>query len=154
MGDGKGRSKRTPGGGRSEPSSWESASLGPEPRVRAGVSEAARCAGPRGEPEGSRSPRVGSLGTGWGRGESLGWAGREPAAHPPCHLADSPSAARLGPRPQPTGAAAGTQDAPLRRLRCSNMAARCAPEVRCASASGPGPALVTLDPRDLLSPKV
>lgn len=101
---------------------------------------------------GSHSPRVGSLGTGWGLGVSAGpaeGAGSEGAgrpAHPPCRLADDPSAAWLGPRPQPTGAAAGTQDAPLRRLRCSNMAACCAPEVRRASASGTWPALVTLDP--------
>lgn len=105
-----------------------------------------------GSPTGSHSPRVGSLGTGWGLGISAGpaeGAGPEGAsrpAHPPCRLADGPSAAWLGPRPQPTGAAARTQDAPLRRLRCSNMAARCAPEVRRASASGTWPAPVTLDP--------
>lgn len=77
-------------------------------------------------------------------GAGLERAGRP--AHPPRRLADGPSAARLGPWPQPTGAAAGTQDAPLRRLRCSNMAARCAPEVCRTSASGTWPALVTLDP--------
>lgn len=104
--------------------------------------------------------RPGRAAPGWGRwardrevggilarpveGAGLERAGRP--AHPPRRLADGPSAARLGPWPQPTGAAAGTQDAPLRRLRCSNMAARCAPEVRGTSASGTWPAPVTLDP--------
>lgn len=111
----------------------EAASLGPEPRVEAAVLETAKSA------ERSGRARLGRAAPGWGRwargGGGVGGVSAEPAegagpgrasrsAHPPCRLADGPPAVRLGPRPQPTGAAAGTQDAPLRRLRCSNMAAR------------------------------
>lgn len=133
--------------GRSGPSGEETASPGPERRREVGVTAAAKCVRwtvvARQDPQ---SPRVGSwVGVGC-LGQALGKRGSgkgrlpSPFALPPCGLMGHHSAAPLGPRLQPTGAAVGTQDAPLRRLRRSNMAACCAPEVHRASASGTWPA--------------
>ena len=94
----------------------------PSRELTRGTLEAAKCTGRQWEPDRVAQPEGGVSGHGVGGCLIPAAGGRwsrksRPPGPPPCRLVDGPSAAWLGPRPQPTGDAAGTQDAPLHRLR-------------------------------------